>query len=203
VREADVMRLLAAEGMRWPGVIILVLGAVELGAASWIAARGRVAWFWPLASEYERTRRRVVLGHAAAVVVVGAVFIVTAPFGGDQVLEGSVVLVLNDDEAEGLISESVLSSKGVGDCSDGTGAERHGGVKAGDLVTISDGQRELARSELGAGVLRPGDPYECVFEFSVEVPEADRYEISAGGDETVFSKDDLSAADWQVRLDIG
>lgn len=197
------MRLLAAEGMRWPGVVIVVLGAVELGAASWIAARGRVAWFWPLASDNEETRRRIVLGHAAVVILVGAVFIVTAPSGGDRVLEGSVVLALNDDEAEGLISESVLANKGVGDCSNGTGTERHGGVKTGDLVTISDGQRELARSELGAGVLRPGDSYEYVLEFSVEVPDADRYEISAGGDETVFSNDDLSAADWQVRLDIG
>jgi hypothetical protein len=197
------MRLIATEGLRWPGMVILLLGAVELGAASWIAGRRRVPWFWPLASADERTRRRVVMGHAMAVVVVGGVFIVTAPFGGRRMLEGSVVLTLTDAEAESLIRDSVLSNEGIGDCSSGTGAARHGGVSTGEIVTISDGQREVARTALGAGVLRPGDPYECAFDFSVEVPETGRYEIGAGGSELVLTEDELTASDWQVLLRVG
>lgn len=197
------MRLIATEGLRWPGVVILMVGAVELGAASWIAGRGRVSWFWPLASADEQTRRRVVMGHAVAVVVVGGVFIVTAPFGGGRRLEGSVVLTLTDAQVESLIRDSVLSNEGIGDCSNGTGAERHGGVSTGEIVTISDGQREVARTALGAGVLRPGDAYECAFAFSVEVPETGRYEISAGGHEIVLSEDELTASDWQVLLRVG
>lgn len=82
-------------------------------------------------------------------------------------------------------------------------------IRAGTAVTVKDGTgRSLGTATLRDGTLRNGQlrgrDDDCVFSFSLNVPERDAYRIEVGRRGVVaFSRSDLERSNWKASLTIG
>jgi hypothetical protein len=82
-------------------------------------------------------------------------------------------------------------------------------IRAGTTVTVRDQSAAvLGTAELQGGTLRKsplrGKDDDCVFSFSLTVPERDAYRIEVTGRGSVpFSRSDLEKSNWKADLTIG
>jgi len=82
-------------------------------------------------------------------------------------------------------------------------------IRPGMAVTVRDETAAvLGTSELGGGTLRKsplrGRDDDCVFSFSLTVPERDSYRIEVGRRGVVrFSRSDLERSNWKADLTVG
>lgn len=157
-----------------------------------------------------RTSLRTRLLVVAAVILIGAVFVIGG-FGQHTTVAGtfrivnSVAVLEGISDAEGASARTAVDTlldltKGeTFDC--GTLYGRYADIGTGTQIRVTDaGGKVLAVSSLEGGLLNHSG---CHFTFDISVPRSKMYqfEVSDRG-QVVFTRDDLERMDWKVALDL-